>query len=67
MISKETLEAVKKANLTDEQLDEAIAHYTELQANLYCHGEKYILVWKDVYQELETLTKYKKVRERIPQ
>lgn len=62
MITKETLEAVDYGLLTDEQLDEAIEHYTRLEKDLKCHGELYHLVWKDVYMTLHTLNSFKDSR-----
>lgn len=64
MISKETLEAVKNGILTDEQLDEAIKHYTTLEEHLRCHGEVYHLVWHNVYMTLYTLNGFKEARKR---
>jgi benzoyl-CoA reductase/2-hydroxyglutaryl-CoA dehydratase subunit BcrC/BadD/HgdB len=64
MSTKETLEAVNVGVLTDEQLKDAIKHYTELEKNLKCHGEVYHLVWKDVYMTLHTLNGFKDSRER---
>jgi hypothetical protein len=63
LISKETLEGIHVGELTDEQLDEAINHYKVLEKLLDCHGEKYFLVWKDVYHELIRLKSYKKSRD----
>jgi hypothetical protein len=63
LISKETLEGIHVGELTDEQLDEAIDHYKVLEKLLDCHGEKYFLVWKDVYHELIRLKSYKKSRD----
>lgn len=54
-ISKETLEAVQNGILTDEQLKEALTHYTYLENNLRLHGEIYHLVWLDVFKKLDTL------------
>lgn len=62
MISKETLEAVKVGILTDAQLDEAIKHYERLEKDLFCHGETYHLVWRDVFNRLHELNNYKKAR-----
>jgi hypothetical protein len=62
MITKETLEAVNVGILTDEQLDEALKHYRELEKNLQCHGELYRLCWKDVYMTLHTLEGFKQSR-----
>lgn len=62
MITKETLHAVNNGILTDEQLDEAIQHYTELANNLKCHGEIYHLTWRDVYMTLLTLEDFKSAR-----
>ena len=59
MITKETLEAVKVGILTDEQLNESIKHYSDLEKNLRCHGDVYHLVWKDVHMTLMTLNGYK--------
>lgn len=64
MISKETLAAVNAGILTDEQLTEAIKHYTELEKNLKCHGEIYHIVWKDAYMTLLTLNQFKESRKR---
>lgn len=64
MISKETLECVEVGILTDEQLDEAIKHYSELEKNLQCHGAKYALVWRDAFQTLNTLIGYKQSRKK---
>jgi len=64
MISKETLDAVNIGILNDEQLNEAIIHYSSLEENLKCHGEKYHLVWKDAYLTLITLTQFKEARKR---
>lgn len=64
MISKETLEAVNVGILTDEQLDEALVHYRDLEKNLKCHGELYRLCWKDVYLTLHVLEGYKESRKR---
>ena len=64
MITKETLEAVKIGILTDEQLDEAVKHYTALEANLRCHGEIYHLVWHNVFMTLHTLNGFKESRKR---
>ncbi len=62
MITKETLEAVNKGVLTDEQLNEAIKHYSELEKDLKCHGEIYHLVWSNVYSTLNRLNDFKNVR-----
>lgn len=62
MISKETLECVEVGILTDEQLDEAIKHYSDLEKNLQCHGAKYALVWRDAFQTLNTLIGYRQSR-----
>lgn len=62
MIKKETLDAVHIGILTDEQLDEAIEHYTQLERDLSCHGERYHLVWLDVYMTLITLNQFKESR-----
>jgi hypothetical protein len=64
MITRETLEAVKDGILTDEQLVNAISHYTELERNLRCHGEVYQLVWKDVKFTLDILHGFRKARKR---
>ena len=64
MISKETLECVEVGILTDVQLFEAISHYTELENSLKCHGERYHLVWKDVFYTLNTLKQYEDSRKR---
>ena len=60
MISEKTLDAVKVGILTDEQLDEALKHYRDLEKNLKCHGEIYHLCWFNVYMTLHTLEGYKK-------
>jgi hypothetical protein len=62
LISKETLEGLRIGELTDDQLDEAIAHYALLEKLLDCHGERYWLVWKDVHWDLTTLESYKRSR-----
>ena len=62
LIEKETLEAVKKGILSDSELNEAIKHYTILEKLLKEHGDKYFLVWKDVYNILSDLEYYKKLR-----
>lgn len=62
MISRETLQAVKVGILTDEQLDEAIKHYTVLVDHLKCHGDLYHLVYAHAYWELERLNMYKESR-----
>jgi len=62
LISKETLEGLRIGELTDEQLDEAINHYKMLEKLLDVHGDKYFLVWKDVYYELMRLKSYKASR-----
>ena len=62
MILKQTLEAVNKGILTDEQLDEAIEHYTRLEQDLKCHGSLYHLVWKDVSTTLYVLNLFKDSR-----
>jgi hypothetical protein len=62
MITKETLEAVNKGVLTDEQLNEAIKHYSELEKNLKCHGKIYHLVWSNVYLTLTALNDFKESR-----
>jgi len=64
LISKETLEGIHVGELTDEQLDEAINHYKMLEKLLDVHGDKYFLVWKDVYYELMRLKSYKASRNR---
>lgn len=64
MISKETLEAVRIGILSDEQLKEAIKHYSDLEKSLQVHGEKYYLVWKDVYETLNILNEYQISRKR---
>jgi hypothetical protein len=68
MITKETLEAVKNGVLTDEQLNIAIKHYTQLENDLKCHGGVYStlyhLVWKDVYNELQRLNDMKTARKQ---
>ena len=63
MISKETLEAINVGMLTDEQLNESIKHFSSLSDNLKCHGERYHLVWRDVYMTLITLEQFKKARQ----
>lgn len=62
MISEKTLDAVKVGILTDEQLDEALKHYKDLEKNLKCHGEIYHLCWLNVYTTLHTLEGYKEYR-----
>ena len=62
MISKETLEAVRIGVLTDKELSEAIPHFTVLEEHLRCHGDKYHLVWKDVFYELHTLREMRTLR-----
>lgn len=62
MMSRETQEAVRIGILTDEQLDEAIKHYTVLVDHLKYHGDVYHLVYADAYWELEILNKYKESR-----
>jgi hypothetical protein len=62
IISKEIIEGIRIGELTDDQLDEAIAHYTLLEKLLDVHGDKYFLVWKDVYYELMRLKSYKASR-----
>ena len=64
MITKEILDAVNVGVLTDNQLSEAIKHYTELEKNLKCHGKLYHLVWKDVFYTLINLEGYKEARKR---
>lgn len=63
MISKEVLEGVRIGILTDDELNEALNHYRDLEKNLQCHGEIYKLVWKDVFYTLNTLEGYKKSRQ----
>jgi uncharacterized protein YfkK (UPF0435 family) len=58
MISQETLKAVNKGVLTDEQLEEAITHYEQLENLLEDHGDLYKLVKKDVSNTLTTLINY---------
>lgn len=62
MMSKETQEAVRVGILTNEQLDEAIEHYTVLVDHLKYHGDVYHLVYADAYLKLETLNMYKQSR-----
>jgi hypothetical protein len=62
MISEDVLEGVRVGMLTDKQLKEAIEHYTNLERDLKCHGERYHLVWKDVYMTLIALNGYKESR-----
>jgi hypothetical protein len=62
MITEEVLDCVKVGILTDQQLDQALNHYRDLEKNLKCHGEKYHLVWKDVFHTLLVLEGYKKSR-----
>jgi hypothetical protein len=64
MITKETLEAVNNGILTDDQLNEAIQHYTELEKNLKCHGEAYHLVWKDAFFTLTILEGFREARKK---
>lgn len=64
MISKETLEAVSVGILTDEQLNEAIKHYTTLEQHLKCHGEIYRLTWSHVFHTLNILNGFKESRKR---
>ena len=64
MISKETLEAVKSHILTDEQLEEAIEHYTRLEEDLNCHGDIYKLVWSDVFVTLMMLKRLSEARKK---
>jgi hypothetical protein len=64
MITKGTLEAVNNGILTDSQLNEAIHHYSELEKNLKCHGERYHLVWKDVFFTLMILEDYREKRKK---
>jgi len=63
-LKKETLAAVEIGILTDEQLQEAINHYKVLEKLLQCHGNKYFLVWRDVFQILNTLERYKNSRKK---
>lgn len=58
MISSEILHAISIGILTDDQLKDALKHYKELEALLKPHGEKYHLVWKDVYFTLTTLEEF---------
>lgn len=62
MMSKETQEAVRVGILTNEQLDEAIKHYTVLVDHLKYHGDVYHLVYVHAYLELERLNIYKESR-----
>ena len=62
MISKETLKAVEDGILTDQQLEEAIKHYEELILLLSCHGERYVIVRRDVHSYLTSLYGYKSAR-----
>ena len=64
LISKETLEGIRIGELTDDQLEKSIEHYTLLENLLKCHEEKYHLVWKDVHSNLITLKSYELARER---
>ena len=63
MISKEIIEAVEVGILNDEQLNIALAHYQDLERNLGCHGNIYLLVWRDVHRRVKQLEGYKKLRE----
>lgn len=58
MISKTTLEAVNNGILTDAELQEALVHYTSLEQELRPHGEKYHLVWRDVFNKLSDLQSF---------
>ena len=62
MISIEALQAVEKGILTDDQLDEAIAHYERLTDDLESHGSLYALVYGHAYRTLTQLLDYKKSR-----
>lgn len=62
MISKKTLEAVRNGVITDEQLLDAIDHYTMLERYLRPHGERYNLVWFDAKQQLEQLERMLELR-----
>ena len=64
MISKETLDAVNRGVLNEEQYDEAIYHYSSLATNLKCHDEKYYLVWSDAYTTWQSLLVMKKMFDR---
>jgi hypothetical protein len=65
MIDKDILNAVRIGILTDGELSIALKHYKELEAHLKPHGEKYHLVWKDVYDTLLNLELYRKRRNEI--
>jgi len=56
-ISKECIDAVKSGILTDEQLQEAINHFTTLEKHLRPH-EEYVLVLRDVRSTLLRLADY---------
>ena len=62
LISKETLNAVNVGILTDEQLNEALIHYSNLEQMLSCHGELYQLCRQDVNAKLLRLKGFKEAR-----
>ena len=62
LISKETLSAVNVGILSDEQLNEAILHYNQLEKSLACHGELYRLCWQDVNSKLSRLKGFRDAR-----
>jgi hypothetical protein len=55
LISEETLKAANNGILTDDQLKEALAHFSYLEKMLYLHGSIYQLVWSDVTRRLLNL------------
>ena len=62
MITQETLKAVNKGILTDEQLVMAIKHYEALESLLEDHDDLYELVKRDVSKTLDTLITYRAAR-----
>ena len=68
MISQETLNNVHNGILTNEQLDEAINHYTTLANHLQCHvnhNDTFRVVFNNVKHTLNVLLKYKTKRNQL--
>lgn len=62
---KRIIEKVKAGDpLNNKELDQAIDHYTVLEALLIEHGDLYRLIHKDVSDELRRLKGYKEARQK---
>lgn len=64
MIDKEILKSVRLGVMTDTELDIALKHYRDLEKMLKPHGERYHLVWWDVFSTLNVLEDFKRMRKQ---